>query len=85
VVAGIGRAVVVNGVLNGPVTGVKEGEKMRPSKGVMRGLTGRVHSMARDGGGVVALARRRVRWRWCSAGADKGRRGRPAGPSGPKG
>jgi hypothetical protein len=48
VVVGIGRAAVVNGILNGPVTGVKEGEKMRPSKGggVMRGLTGWVHSMA---------------------------------------
>jgi hypothetical protein len=33
VVVGIGRAAVVNGILNGPITGVKEGEKMRPSKG----------------------------------------------------
>jgi hypothetical protein len=33
-VAGIGRAAKVNGVLNGVVTRVKEGEEMQPSKGV---------------------------------------------------
>jgi hypothetical protein len=32
-VAGIGGAVVVNGVLNGAITVVKEGEEMRLSKG----------------------------------------------------
>jgi hypothetical protein len=32
-VAGIGRAATVNGILNGAITGVKEGEEMRSSKG----------------------------------------------------
>jgi hypothetical protein len=31
-VAGIGGAVVVNGVLNGAVIGVNKGEEMQPSK-----------------------------------------------------
>jgi hypothetical protein len=84
-VAEIGGAAAVNGFLNRVVTGVKEGEEMRPSKGgVMMGLTGRVHSMTREKGGAAALARRRARRRWCSAGTDEGGRGRPTGPGGPK-
>jgi hypothetical protein len=51
----------------------------------MRGLTSRVHSMAREEDGAAALARRRVSWRRRSAGVGEGARGRPAGPGGPKG
>jgi hypothetical protein len=32
-VVDIGKAVVVNGILNGAITRVKEGEEMRPNKG----------------------------------------------------
>jgi hypothetical protein len=50
----------------------------------MTGLTGRVHSMAQEEGGVATLARWRVRRRWRSVSAGEGGRGRPAGPGGPK-
>jgi hypothetical protein len=84
-VAGIGGAVVVNGVLNGAITVVKEGEEIRLSKGgVMRGLTGRVHSMVWEEGGAAALARRRARRRRRSAGVGEAGRGRSVGLGGPK-
>jgi hypothetical protein len=73
-VAGIGGVAAVNGILNGAVTGVKEGRKCGRVKGggVMRGLTGR----------VLSMAQRRVRRRWHSAGTCEGGRGRPVGPAG---
>jgi hypothetical protein len=49
------------------------------------GLTGRVHSMAREEGGTTALARRHARRRQRSASAGEGGRGRPTRLGGPKG
>jgi hypothetical protein len=51
----------------------------------MTGLTGQVHFMAWEEGGVAALVRRCARKRWRSSGASEGGRGRLAGWVGQKG
>jgi hypothetical protein len=89
-VARIGGAVVVNCILNGAVTGVKEGEEMQPSKGGNGGLdrSGPLHGVGggrRGGLGTTAceeeaaLGRCRRRRKREAGGA--GWAARPSGPA----
>jgi hypothetical protein len=75
-VVGIGGAAAVNGVLNGAVTRVKEGEEMRPSKGG-RSQSSRLHGTGgREGAepntGVTSGRQRHERWLGLEKGGGKG-------------